>query len=136
MNKFFIGIISFAVLAILIVFSLYVWEFHYHDVLPYQLNLDKNTSKWGEFGDYSGGVLNPIFAFLGLIALLYTLKQNEKALDLSATELQLSRSELSRSTDVLIAQKNVLVVQTFEQTYIKLIKVFIAHIDGYESSAH
>lgn len=136
MKKNFIVILSIAILATFIIYYLYLWEYHYHTVCNYQLNFESNTSKWGEFGDYVGGTLNPIFGLLGLIALLLTLEQNEKALDLSATELELSRKELSRSNDVLIAQKKVLDVQTFEQTYFNLIKLFNTNIEGYESSAH
>ncbi|WP_126454828.1 hypothetical protein [Sulfuriflexus mobilis] len=33
-----------------------------------------NQEKWGQFGDYIGGVLNPFIAFLALIALLHTIK--------------------------------------------------------------
>jgi hypothetical protein len=36
-----------------------------------------NTSVWGEFGDYFGGVLNPIFALMAFVGLLWSIYQNQ-----------------------------------------------------------
>ena len=35
--------------------------------------LSTEHSNWGEFGDYVGGVLGPVFSFLALVVLIYTL---------------------------------------------------------------
>jgi uncharacterized membrane protein len=43
----------------------------YTDHFPGTYATEQGT--WGEFGDYFGGILNPIFSFLALIALLFTL---------------------------------------------------------------
>lgn len=80
------------------------------------------TAVWGAFGDYIGGILNPIFAFLSFTALIITLLyqhkqleqnreilqetknailQNEKALKLNKIDLKLSRQELRNSTEQL-----------------------------------
>src|SRR5687768_530089 len=37
-------------------------------------------SKWGQLGDYVGGLLNPVFGFLGFLALLLTLWFQSKEL--------------------------------------------------------
>ncbi|WP_421865174.1 hypothetical protein [Motiliproteus sp.] len=42
----------------------------------------------GTVGDFFGGILNPIFAFLGLLALLNTLRLNQKELALTRTEMK------------------------------------------------
>lgn len=54
-------------------------------------------SAWGEFGDYLGGTLNPIFGLLSFFALLATLLIQTHQLQLSKTELQLTREELAAS---------------------------------------
>lgn len=80
------------------------------------------TAVWGAFGDYIGGILNPIFAFLSFTALIITLlyqhkqlkqnqkilketkkaiKQNEKALKQNQKDLELSRNELRNSNKQL-----------------------------------
>jgi uncharacterized membrane protein len=41
---------------------------------------DDNRNTWGTFGDYVGGLLNPIFALIGLIAILYTVYLQSKEL--------------------------------------------------------
>ena len=42
--------------------------------------LSETHKAWSEFGDYVGGVLGAIFAFLSLIALLYTIWVQHKEL--------------------------------------------------------
>lgn len=60
---------------------------------------------WGQFGDYIGGTINPVFAFSSFLALLFTLslqaKQlalSEKQLEASREELRLTREEMARAT--------------------------------------
>ncbi len=42
--------------------------------------VSNDRGDWGATGDFFGGFLNPIFAFLGLIMLLATLYQSQKEL--------------------------------------------------------
>lgn len=65
-NKILIAAALFAFLIVLAVAGRYISVFSTH-VLADQ-------EKWGQFGDYFGGVLNPIFSFLAFIALLVTLR--------------------------------------------------------------
>ena len=51
-------IISLAAILLPIIF--YISDFH-------ELNRSKSPSEWGAFGDYLGGLLNPLIAFLTLI---------------------------------------------------------------------
>ena len=53
----------FIVLIILISFMLFM----YFSTFKY---ISNDTAVWGAFGDYVGGILNPIFAFLSFTALL------------------------------------------------------------------
>lgn len=62
-------------------------------------------SELGPIGDFFGGMLNPIFAFLGLMALLYTLRLNQKELtqateqmakSAKAAELQIKQDEFQQ----------------------------------------
>ena len=71
----------------------------------------KNQEIWGAFGDYVGGVLNPIFGYSALIVLLITLilqnnslKIASKQLKNSEKELELTRNELENSINVLKQQ--------------------------------
>lgn len=80
------------------------------------------TAVWGAFGDYIGGILNPIFAFLSFTALIITLlyqhkqleqnreilqetikaiEQNEKALSQNQEALEFNRIELENSNKQL-----------------------------------
>lgn len=69
----------------------------------------------GEFGDFLGGTLNPIFTFLTLLGLLATIILQKK-------ELSLARREFSRSAKALEEQQKNLEQQRFENTYFKLLE--------------
>jgi putative phage abortive infection protein len=71
---------------------------------------------WGTFGDYLGGVLNPVFGFLGLLALLITIALQSK-------ELKLSREELRNSSTALNAQNQTLKHQNFESSFFQMLRI-------------
>ncbi len=71
-------------------------------------------ANWGALGDYFGGLLNPFFAFFGLIMLLATLIQSQR-------ELSLTRDEIKRSTEALKDQAETQKRQRFEGTFFQLL---------------
>lgn len=84
----------------------------------------------GAIGDFFGGILNPIFALIGLFALLVTIKIQSKSLKISANELinsrkelELTRTELNKSAIAQQEQSNSLKQQNFENTFFKLISL-------------
>ncbi|ASP40217.1 hypothetical protein CHH28_16715 [Bacterioplanes sanyensis] len=64
-----------------------------------------SVSDWAAFGDFFGGVLNPIIAGVGLILLLKTLKQNEKALQQAERMIEQGNDALSQNADELKASR-------------------------------
>lgn len=70
-----------------------IWYFGY--LFGYRgLELTADIGAWGAFGDFVGGLFNPVMAGVGLVFFIMTLRQNEKALKMSAEELRLTRKEL------------------------------------------
>lgn len=82
-------ILSFGAGITITVFIFYFLNFHGE--------LTTDHERWGTFGDFVGGTLNPILSFLGLIALLLTLVLQNKQLKISSRELRLSRREMSQT---------------------------------------
>lgn len=72
---------------------------------------------WGEFGDYVGGVINPIFGFITVVVLVETLRVQRR-------DLELSRIELEASTKALKSQSDTLARQNFEDHFFALIQQF------------
>lgn len=70
--------------------------------------LPKQRADWGQFGDYLGGVLNPLFSFLALIALLLTIRLQVKELKVSTRELKKSAAAFEQ--------------QNFESTFFQLLR--------------
>jgi uncharacterized membrane protein len=62
-KKYLIIIISIMSLCIIILSSLYVGNFNGG-------GLSKNQSDWGTFGDYFGGILNPVIGIVNIIVLI------------------------------------------------------------------
>lgn len=91
-----------------VVVAVYVWQFHGP--------LAKEPEKWGQFGDYVGGLLNPTFSLLALLALLATL-------GLQVRELRLSVKELRNSAEALTKQNETLRQQTFEGTFFQSLRL-------------
>jgi uncharacterized membrane protein len=78
--------------------------------------LSNSVAEWGQFGDYVGGLLNPIFGFLGLVALLATLY-------LQRQQLQGSLQELKDSAKSLRAQEREWRIQNFEASFFELLRL-------------
>lgn len=79
---------------------------------------------WGQFGDFLGGLLNPVVGAVTIILLVRTLTAQLHAVDMQRQELKLQRDELklqraetARSTEALAAQNNAIKMQSFEQTF-------------------
>lgn len=56
--------------------------------------LSSEREAWGQFGDYIGGTLNPLFSFLGLIAIVLTYAMQARQLEMAREEVEHSREEL------------------------------------------
>lgn len=87
------------------------------------------VSAWlGTFGDFVGGITNPIFSFLAFLGLLWTIKQQRDELGISREELRLTREELAKSADAqelhaqtAIEQQKLIQLQQFESTFFSLL---------------
>jgi hypothetical protein len=88
-------------------------------------------SALGQFGDYFGGVLNPIFGFASFLALLVTIIYQAKELKLSRTELELTRNELAHSAIALMNQNKAIELQSFEQTFFSWLDTYKKLVTGF-----
>lgn len=71
----------------------------------------------GQFGDYFGGALNPVFGFASFVALLITIIYQAK-------ELSASTKELKNSATALAAQNKAIELQSFEQTFFSWLNTY------------
>ncbi len=85
-------------------------------IATFGANLSGSPSRWGQFGDYIGGVLNPGFSLLALAALLYTIH-------LQSRELRNSTLEFKNSIRVLTEQSESLKLQNFERTFFEMVRL-------------
>jgi len=70
----------------------------------------------GPWGDFAGGLLNPVLTFLTFIAVLLTLW-------LQRDELALTREEMIRSANALEEQGSTLRRQSFENTFFEMLRL-------------
>ena len=106
--------------AIAIVLFVVVIYFAVQDGL--QMSVDE-SAKWGQMGDFFGGILNPALSFISLIALLLTISYQVRELSYTRRELQLSRREISQSSLALQSQEASLRLQNFENTFFNLLSL-------------
>jgi hypothetical protein len=102
------------------------------------LKISDKPEVWAAFGDFIGGMLNPLLSFAAFVSVLITvfmqqaqLKQNDKQLEMTRAELTLSTEELKRSADAQNAQIDTAKLQNFESTFFNLLNRFesqIAHL--------
>ena len=78
--------------------------------LQFQGPFVSEPGTWGQFGDYFGGVLNPLFGLGGFIALLYTVH-------LQSNELR----ENARNANIQLEQTK---FQRFEDTFFRLLTLY------------
>lgn len=67
---------AFAGIAGLLIFC--VWLFYF---VHFSGQVSPSQERWGQFGDYFGGVLNPILSFGALLGLLFTLQSQQRESD-------------------------------------------------------
>lgn len=110
--------VAAAVPIVIGVFATIAYRFHFPGPITTE------ADKWGAFGDFFGGVLNPIVGVITLVLLVKTLLSQQEAIQLQSEELalqrrelQLQRAETARSTAALDAQHEAIVRQSFEQTF-------------------
>lgn len=92
-----IGLLSTAVGAAVLVIGAYA--FHFWDKA-----ISSDPDKWGPFGDYIGGILNPIFGFCSFSALLVTLHFQARSLKDSAAALEITQREHEQSQKLAAAE--------------------------------
>jgi uncharacterized membrane protein len=107
--------ISFLVFMIAMVigcmaYAWYVYNFYTNFFGNSALSTTNARAEFGQIGDFFGGVLNPFFGFISIIALLLTIFYQ-------ARELKLSTDELRNSANALKAQNAAIEHQRFEQTF-------------------
>ena len=95
LGNFLSFLICVAVLLLLIVASAYFMKFGSFG--------PGDQATWGQFGDYMGGTLNPLLAFLSLIALLFTVSLQTRQVQMTAEQLQNSKLELEATRKQLDA---------------------------------
>jgi uncharacterized membrane protein len=81
----------FALVAIIII--LFIYFSKYHGDLADQ-------AVFGAFGDFVGGLLNPVFTFLTILLLIYSINFQMDELKLTRNELKTSAVELAESNNI------------------------------------
>lgn len=74
-------LVTVGLLLFFVVFGLYIFKFG-------SSGFSDQGSVWGQFGDYLGGTLNPIFGFLSFIALVWTIAIQSKQISLMQSSLK------------------------------------------------
>lgn len=77
-----------AIVFILILFLVFELVMSYFSTF---IELGKETSNWGTFGDFVGGILNPLLSFFGFCALIYTIHIQRKQIDYDKKDREIEK---------------------------------------------
>jgi len=83
----------------------------------------KDFQALGTWGDFAGGLLNPILTFITFLAVILTLW-------LQRQELSLTRDEMARSANALEQQAQTLKHQSFEKTFFEMLGFHNSIVDS------
>lgn len=86
------------------------------DVPFFSLKFVEQADKLGQFGDFFGGVLNPLLSFMALLGVLYTIRTQGQ-------ELKEAREETRIANRIQDKQTAVFERQNFESVFFRLIDV-------------
>lgn len=112
-NKFLI------IVALLFTIGVYYFGISNFDIEKYE---NQKIDSLGTLGDFIGGNLNPILAFLSFLALLTTIKLQSEEMAASRDELKRSAQAQEDSKKILDQQYNSQVIQQFENTFFSLLE--------------
>lgn len=113
------ALVLFVLIVAVVLVCLYFYSF------PFLLS--KEQEVWGQFGDYVGGILNPLFSLTTIFALLYTIILQSK-------ELRESTEQLRLSAEAFQKQNTVLDKQQFETTFFQMLTLFNEIINSIETT--
>lgn len=123
-SKFHILLISISAIAVLAIIHFYVkYETLLGNTELSEESASEIAANLGAQGDYFGGLLNPVFGFLSLMALLYTIVLQSRELSLSRQELEETRKEVARSADAQELSQKALNQQAFESTFFNMLNL-------------
>lgn len=96
-----------------------------------------DPAAWGQFGDFLGGILNPVFGFLSFLTLVLALVLQMRELTLSRESLRLSREELkatreeqAKAAEALELQNKAIQRQSFEKTFFSMLRLLEEVVQG------
>jgi len=93
MNKWMLwGLVSLGLLAVACVVAAYIGNFNSHEI--------GGPSDWAQFGDYVGGVANPLLGFVTILLLVISLKYQSDELAATRDELSQSRVAMERANEL------------------------------------
>lgn len=133
-----LGLYLFLVVCALVLFLLWIKNLYFGALggNPFDFSDLKNDeskrSALGALGDYFGGLLNPILAFLSFIALLWTLKLNQEELAETRKELARAAQAQEDSKKVMDAQLKTQSLQQFDSLFFSLLNQLTIKISEFQ----
>jgi len=102
-----------ALLSILMLVVVWAFTSKFADFSRYSLS--DSVQDWGAVGDFFGGMLNPIFAFASLIAILTTIK-------IQTDQMKKSEHQIKKSDDSIAEHQKSMQKQQFESFFLEIWK--------------
>jgi hypothetical protein len=136
-NNFLKYTITISIIVLVLVFVMFFWN-----QIFFEFDKPVDSGMLGTLGDFIGGVIGSIWAFMGVILFYYALKEQRKdikinqkalkeqinALRVQTNEFKLQKDEVIESRKVFVEQSKTLKKQQFESTFFSMLKMYSDNI--------
>ncbi|HEX7026751.1 MAG TPA: hypothetical protein VF268_05880, partial [Gammaproteobacteria bacterium] len=99
-------------------------------ILTFGTQIADSHERWAQFGDYFGGILNPIFAFLAFLLLLWTIKlqisEFHSASEFLSEQVKAANEQLSLLKEARIREDLLYVMKDIDRRLDESLKAFIS----------
>ena len=122
-KRFSLKYILLIIITVVIIVISSLLFIYYHKLMNKE-NFLNNIQEFAQLGDFLGGTLNPIFAFITILLLLFTIYIQTEELKATREELKESRIAQQEQSESLKLQNQATKLQMFENTFFQLNEVF------------
>lgn len=145
-NKFKVDSFFIIAFMVMLLFILVVgaYALHFAPNLPQWMqgffsSTSNDPSDWGTFGDYVGGMLNPLFGFFGFMTLIITVRLQRQQLDDQRQAMQQQEKEMEAQRESLAISNKTQIKQQFEGSFFVLLdqldQEFVTNTPTYAKSS-
>lgn len=107
-------------------------------IATFGISRSSDPERWGQFGDYFGGLLNPLFALAAFLSALWSISVQQREARAAGAELaaqtEIARKELETFGSERLGEEFLLVIRDIDQRLSALLQRVISPQGGFQET--